>query len=85
MRFCTAQNFLSEWGSVALPEKQETKDIEDGMHFGPAEIGVRHDTSGIPKVKEKSGDGVGHGGALRAEDAVFANAFSGDFEGISEI
>ena len=64
----SAQDFVGQRRSVALPEKQEPKKIPDWISFRPSEVNVGHVTGLLFKKNQHSGDGVRDGGTSRAQN-----------------
>ena len=78
------QHFAGDRRHVAFAKGQELKEVDDGIAFGPAEVGVRDGPRVIPTVQQKGRDRVRDRGAHTAEHTVGSHLRSGDAQPIAE-
>jgi hypothetical protein len=74
----TAQDFVGEWGGIALAEKDEAQDVDNGANVGPVKVDVGNTSGGLLQVNQQGSDGIGNDGASGAENAIGAFAHSLD-------
>jgi hypothetical protein len=78
----SAQDFVGQRRSIALPEKKEPKKISDRISFRPSEINVGRMTGLLFEMNEHSGNGVGDYGTSCAQNRKSADSFAADAQAI---
>ena len=69
---------MCERSGVPLSKKQECEEVCDGIALMPTEVSVRHLAGCLFEIYQECCERVGNHGTLRAQDAMFTNAFAGD-------
>jgi hypothetical protein len=73
VRLGLPQHFVCDRSGVTLPEKEEAKEVYDGVALRPPEVAVRGLATSVAEMEQEGGDGVGHHRALGAQHLVVAD------------
>jgi hypothetical protein len=79
-----AHHFVRDGSRIAFTQKQEAKDVGDGIAFFPLEVNMGRLSRGPFDVNEKRRDGVGNDRAAGAENAMIGNSLALDGELLGE-
>ena len=78
----SAQDFVGQRRSVAVPEKYEPKQIPDRISFCPSEINVRRAAGLLFEKNQQRRDGVRNCRTSRTQNRKSADSFAADTQAI---